>query len=376
VVNTTNPSLVTVNEQFTYAVPIRNTGQTVLVTVPISQDYDPEFLTFMSAEPMPDQVDTAAGLLLWDDITSGNSLGVNEVITPTILFVAKKNGPTQPSTLIDDARNAQGEVAPQASSSALIEIVNAGVSVEITIVSPADGVVAVGEEVTYRITVTNTGVTRLVSVPVRNQYDATVLEYKSTTLQTPDISTNGNEKILIWDDITEVLGDIEGGETASFTVTFEALREAETVNTVTLGSNVLDEFGDIALACQFGGSVPTALALLSFSATAQAEGVLVQWATGWEKETWGFHLWRSQTANRDEAARVTPQLIPAQGIYDGGEVYRFLDTTVQPERQYAYWLQEVELSGNNHEYGPVWIVDGNEQPATNQNVYLPLIQVR
>lgn len=345
------------------------------MTVPVAQDYDPQFLTFVSAEPTPSQVDTATGQLLWDDVTSDHSLGVDETITLSIHFVARQKGITQPSTLTDNARNAQGEVAPQSSSSALIEIVNAGVSAGVTVVSPADGVVALGEEVTYRITVTNTGLTRLVSVPVRDRYDATVLAFKRTEIQAPDIAIDGNEKILIWDDITEILGDIEAGETASFTVTFEALQETETVNTVTLGSNVVDEFGDVALACQLGGSAPTMLDLLSFRAISQAEGVLLQWMTDWEQGTWGFHLWRSQTANRAEATRVTPQLIPARGTYENGMAYHFLDTTVQPARPYAYWLQEVELNGNSNEYGPVWMGEDNEQPWNNQTVYLPMVQV-
>jgi hypothetical protein len=111
--------------------------------------------------------------------------------------------------------------------------------------------------------------------------------------------------------------------------------------------------------------------LLSFRAVRAEEGVSVRWATGLELNTWGFHLLRSSDGQRANARRVTDALVLAQGRDGGGASYQWLDTGVQPGETYSYWLQEVELDGTIHEYGPVRVSERNA--GGGREVFLPLI---
>ena len=99
-------------------------------------------------------------------------------------------------------------------------------------------------------------------------------------------------------------------------------------------------------------ALPTAIELLRFTATAGAGGVLVEWITGVEIGTWGFHLWRSDDAEFAHSQRVTSGLIPATGA-NGGAGYRFVDGSAAPGAVYSYWLEEIETDGDRLLYGPV-----------------------
>ncbi len=113
---------------------------------------------------------------------------------------------------------------------------------------------------------------------------------------------------------------------------------------------------------------PTAITLLSFSATRGPDGIIVRWTTGVELDTAGFQLLRS-SGGRREAVRVTRQLIPARGK-NGGASYEWRDPDAEPGTDYYYWLQEVEYGGAVNEFGPV----RSSEPGEQQRSFLPFIQ--
>jgi len=93
---------------------------------------------------------------------------------------------------------------------------------------------------------------------------------------------------------------------------------------------------------------PTAVTLLVFTAKPATNGVLVAWQTGAEINTFGFALYRSESADRAKAVLVTKELIAAHGTGD----YSFNDLTAQSGVTYHYWLIEAEVDGTLIEYGP------------------------
>jgi hypothetical protein len=95
---------------------------------------------------------------------------------------------------------------------------------------------------------------------------------------------------------------------------------------------------------------PTAITLLSFTAERQANGVLLRWVTGSERDTLGFLLLRSSTGNRADATPILSTPIPAQGSAGSGASYQWFDRTAQPNVSYHYWLVEVEVDGDRHEF--------------------------
>jgi hypothetical protein len=113
----------------------------------------------------------------------------------------------------------------------------------------------------------------------------------------------------------------------------------------------------------------TAISLSSFTATRRPDGVLVSWVTASEINTWGFYLYRSTDGSRAGAVRVTATIIPGQGRGQGGAAYSWLDRDAQPGVTYSYWLQEIEINGSTHEYGPA--AAGNS-PASQHSVFLPV----
>ena len=118
---------------------------------------------------------------------------------------------------------------------------------------------------------------------------------------------------------------------------------------------------------------PTAIELLSFTTKPAATGIAIEWVTGAELDTAGFHIYRSTTHNRADAVPITNALIPGQGA-DGGS-YRVIDDAVLPGIYYHYWLIEIETDGDRNEHGPI---RGRIQPAATEIVviYLPTIANR
>jgi SdrD B-like domain len=127
--------------------------------------------------------------------------------------------------------------------------------------------------------------------------------------------------------------------------------------------------GDQNLTLWAGLINPTAISLMSFTAERQGAGVALRWETGAEWETWGFHILRSADGARAGAVQVTPSLIVGRGGPQFGATYTWHDADSPAGA--VYWLQEVELSGATHEYGPV---RPRATPSTSETrIFLPLV---
>ncbi len=101
----------------------------------------------------------------------------------------------------------------------------------------------------------------------------------------------------------------------------------------------------------------------------------IEWVTGAEVDSWGFHIWRSTSGQRSDAVRVTEQMIAATGNAAVGASYAFVDSSVVADIGYHYWLVETELDSNLVEYGPITgilKVGGDDIQATPM-LYLPWV---
>lgn len=92
---------------------------------------------------------------------------------------------------------------------------------------------------------------------------------------------------------------------------------------------------------------PTAVTLASFNVATASRGMQVTWRTALERNTFGFYVLRSATGNRADAVQVNAEMVVAAGP----NTYSLLDESGSAGN--AYWLQEVELDGTRHDYGPV-----------------------
>ncbi|GAB4565464.1 MAG: hypothetical protein Kow0047_16080 [Anaerolineae bacterium] len=91
------------------------------------------------------------------------------------------------------------------------------------VVSPNADTVAPGQEVTYRVIVTNTGVTALTTLPLIDRPDA-ALSYVSAS-PPPDLVTSTE---LTWNDLTAAVGDLAPGESVVIDVSFVTQGNAAT----------------------------------------------------------------------------------------------------------------------------------------------------
>ncbi len=112
---------------------------------------------------------------------------------------------------------------------------------------------------------------------------------------------------------------------------------------------------------------PTAVTLLSFTAHASADRVILRWQTAAEIDNEGFNLWRAEAAD-GPYTQINPNLIPAQGNPDTGASYEYVDWDVVKGVTYYYKLEDVDFHGVSTFHGPV-----SARPGPYRSIYLPLI---
>lgn len=99
---------------------------------------------------------------------------------------------------------------------------------------------------------------------------------------------------------------------------------------------------------------PTAVELLSFTATGKLRSVILRWETASEMDVIGFNLYRSKTKD-GLRKKLTAEMIPAQSGPGslGGALYTYKDKTAKPGVLYFYWLEVIEDEGGATLYGSV-----------------------
>jgi len=100
---------------------------------------------------------------------------------------------------------------------------------------------------------------------------------------------------------------------------------------------------------------PTAVKLLSFTGRPAAQAIVLQWETASEEDNAGFNLYRREigtTALVRVNDTLIPSLVPGQGQ---GAGYEFVDADVTAGVTYEYLLEDVDLSGERGQHGPVTV---------------------
>ena len=96
---------------------------------------------------------------------------------------------------------------------------------------------------------------------------------------------------------------------------------------------------------------PLAVTLEEFTATPQADHILVAWRTSSEFDSVGFNLYRSSSAS---APQTLLGFVPSQAPGGTqGASYAWQDFDVTPGITGYYWLEEIDLSGATLLHGPV-----------------------
>ncbi len=108
--------------------------------------------------------------------------------------------------------------------------------------------------------------------------------------------------------------------------------------------------------------VPSAVDLISFTATGKDENVIVEWETAQEVDNLGFNLYRS-TELGGTYSKLNRRLIPGLLSSVTGQAYSYVDKDVTPSALYYYMLEDVDLNGTRTMHGPICVDwDGDGQP--------------
>ncbi|NLE74064.1 MAG: hypothetical protein GX604_05510 [Actinobacteria bacterium] len=101
-------------------------------------------------------------------------------------------------------------------------------------------------------------------------------------------------------------------------------------------------------------TVPTAVELRSFKATAERNAIVLAWETTSEINNLGFNLYRAKKVD-GERTRINAELIRSN-VNPGsssGATYEYPDTTFTGNRTFYYWLEAINIHGPNDLYGPI-----------------------
>jgi len=106
-----------------------------------------------------------------------------------------------------------------------------------------------------------------------------------------------------------------------------------------------------------GACSPTAVDLISFDATSDADAVRLTWETASEMDNLGFNLYRAESID-GQKVQINTKLIPSNAFGASfGTTYAYSDKDVESGKTYLYWLEDIDFSMlEKNTYGPVEII--------------------
>ena len=210
---------VQVGEQISFRLTYSNTGEAEIPAFDMTDNYDVSRLRFLSASLSPDDA-TDDGSLRWGPL---GPLGTNSSFSIDVTFLALAEG--------DTINQAVGTTTnePPVTNEVPVEVDGPGLVVSKSLLSPLGRPANIGEQVSFRLDIANTGRVDLVNVMLTDTYDPATLSYRGVASPaTVDVVDDGS---LAWAPFTLLPGD-----SRSVTVQFVALRSTlpgVTTNTVT-----------------------------------------------------------------------------------------------------------------------------------------------
>jgi len=88
----------------------------------------------------------------------------------------------------------------------------------------------------------------------------------------------------------------------------------------------------------------------------------LKWTTASEVDNFGFDVYRADAAD-GPFVRLTRRPIPGAGTCDAQRDYRFEDKSIDPTRDYWYYVESISLTGARERFTPV-IRAPAKRPAT------------
>ena len=103
----------------------------------------------------------------------------------------------------------------------------------------------------------------------------------------------------------------------------------------------------------YHGEAPTPVTLSSFTAIQTTDNFAqINWTTQSESELIGYNIYRNNNNNLQSAAQVNPFIIEGANTTEE-QNYTFMDSNVNFEETYYYWLESIEMDNETTNFGPI-----------------------
>ncbi|MEO0436664.1 MAG: hypothetical protein AAF098_07130 [Pseudomonadota bacterium] len=79
----------------------------------------------------------------------------------------------------------------------------------------------------------------------------------------------------------------------------------------------------------------------------------IRWETQSEVDTFGYDIYRG-THEQGPFERINPASVPASGTTDLPQRYKYIDTTVEWNVKYWYYIETITLTGKRERLTPVY----------------------
>lgn len=340
VVKTDAPDPVIPGQQLVYTLLCANHGPSDAQDVVVSDLLPPE-VTFVGATPSPT---SGPNPLSWNlgELAAGESttIQVTVLVQPWVSETFTNAVSIATNTPEGDYTNNSDEEPTDVIPRADVSIIKQ---------DDPDPVVG-GEQLVYTLFYGNNGPSEAVNVVVSDQLPPEV------TFLSADPAPSAGPNPLVWN-----LGSLEVGETGTIEVRVEVpigmtgtFTNHVTITTETPETDTTNNSDEEPTEVRAG---PVYVDLLYFRGTPAGREVLLEWATAWERDNWGFSIYRSQAPEfSEEVENLHFAQARGRGQFDG-ETYAYVDRSVAPGQVYYYWLEDIDIFGITTRHGPIRIAN-------------------
>jgi hypothetical protein len=78
----------------------------------------------------------------------------------------------------------------------------------------------------------------------------------------------------------------------------------------------------------------------------------LKWSTATEVSNFGFNLYRS-TSEDGPFEKINDELLPGAGTVDEPSYYEYVDDSIDPSRDYYYYIESISFEGVRERFSPV-----------------------
>ncbi len=89
-----------------------------------------------------------------------------------------------------------------------------------------------------------------------------------------------------------------------------------------------------------------------------------RWTTASENDTFGYDVYRSDSEN-GKFVRITKKPVLGHGTTSETNTYEFVDDTIDPCKDYFYYVEEITTTGERSKFTSVFRAKAKRQPAAD-----------